>query len=226
MKSYLDRSKELIGEAKIKSFEDKVIMIVGLGGVGGTAFEALVRSGFKHFIIVDHDDVDITNLNRQVIYTLDDVNTSKVDKCEAFAKSISKDIVIEKYKVFFDEESANIFKDKKIDFVIDAIDKPASKKALIRFAIDNNIKFISSLGMGNRIDPECVKITTLNKTENCPLAKIMRTLLRKDNIDLKLVPVVFSNETPIVKLDHPASMIMVPSTAGLLIAKYVITNID
>ncbi|MCR5332604.1 MAG: ThiF family adenylyltransferase [Bacilli bacterium] len=225
MPDYLSRSKELLGEDKITSFNDKVIMVVGLGGVGGTAFNALLRSGFKHFIIVDFDVVDPTNLNRQIMYTSKDIGKNKVDVCEAFAKDFSKDIIIEKHNMFVDENSLSEFKDKKIDYIVDAIDKIPSKLSLIKFANDRKIPIIVSLGMGNRINPEDVMITKLHKTENDPLAKRLRYLLRKESVDLKSINVVFSKETPIVKKEKPASMIMVPSTAGLLIAKHIIESI-
>lgn len=225
MSSYLDRSIELLGKNKITSFKDKTIMVVGLGGVGGTAFNALVRSGFKHFIVVDHDNVDASNLNRQILYSLKDIGSSKVDVAERFAKSFGDDIVVEKHNLFIDETNLNLFREKKIDFIVDAIDKIPSKIALIKFAKEKNVPIIVSLGMGNRVDPEKVMLTTLNKTENDPLAKNMRYLLRKESVDLKSINVVFSKETPLVKNPKPASMMMVPSTAGLLIAKHIIENL-
>lgn len=225
MASYLDRSIELIGEDKVSSFSDKVIMVIGLGGVGGTALNALMRSGFKHFIIVDHDKVDSTNINRQVMYTSKDVGQSKVDVCEAQIKAIDESINVEKHEMFIDEETLKHFQNKKIDFIVDAIDKVASKIAIVKFAKERNIPFIMSLGMGNRIDPEKVCITKLNKTENDPLAKKIRYLLRQDGIELNNIPVVFSKEIPLVKQEHPASMMMVPSTAGLLIAKHIIETL-
>lgn len=225
MSSYLDRSIELLGKNKITSFKDKTIMVVGLGGVGGTAFSALVRSGFKHFIVVDHDNVDASNLNRQILYSPKDIGSSKVDVAERFAKSFGDDIVVEKHNLFIDETNLGLFKEKKIDFIVDAIDKIPSKIALIKFAKEKNVPIIVSLGMGNRVDPEKVMLTTLNKTENDPLAKNMRYLLRKESVDLKSINVVFSKETPLVKNPKPASMMMVPSTAGLLIAKHIIENL-
>lgn len=225
MSSYLDRSIELLGKSKITSFKDKTIMVVGLGGVGGTAFNALVRSGFKHFIVIDHDNVDASNLNRQILYSPKDIGSSKVDVAQRFAKSFGDDINVEKHNLFIDENNLDLFKEKKIDFIVDAIDKIPSKIALIKFAKEKNIPIIVSLGMGNRVDPEKVMLTTLNKTENDPLAKNMRYLLRKESVDLKSINVVFSKETPLVKNPKPASMMMVPSTAGLLIAKHIIENL-
>ena len=224
MDNYLTRSKSLLGENVIDSFKDKTIMVIGLGGVGGTAFEALVRSGFKKFIIVDHDKVDVTNLNRQLLYTHNDVGRVKVEVAKERALQITNDLDIQIYPEFIDTNSLEKFNNFQIDYIIDAIDKIPSKIAIVKFAKEQNIKFIVSLGMGNRIDPEKVKITRLDKTENDPLAKKLRNEFRKENIDLKGINVVFSNEDPLVKQVTISSMMMVPSTAGLLIAKKVITD--
>lgn len=225
MSTYLDRSIELLGEEKISSFKDKTILIIGLGGVGGTALCALYRSGFKNFILVDHDVVDPSNLNRQIMYNTSDIGKAKVNVCKEKIEAFSSDINVETHQLFIDEESLKSFENKKIDFIVDAIDKIPSKISIINFALRRGIPFIVSLGMGNRLSPSDVIITSLNKTENDPLARNLRYKLRKDGVDLKSVPVIFSKETPLVKLDHPSSMMMVPSTAGLLIASYIIKNI-
>lgn len=225
MSTYLDRSIELLGEEKISSFKDKTILIIGLGGVGGTALCALYRSGFKNFILVDHDVVDPSNLNRQIMYNTSDIGKAKVNVCKEKIEAFSSDINVETHQLFIDEESLKSFENKKIDFIVDAIDKIPSKISIINFALRRGIPFIVSLGMGNRLSPSDVIITSLNKTENDPLARNLRYKLRKDGVDLKSVPVIFSKETPLVKLDHPSSMMMVPSTAGLIIASYIIKNI-
>lgn len=225
MSTYLDRSIELLGEEKISSFKDKTILIIGLGGVGGTALCALYRSGFKNFILVDHDVVDPSNLNRQIMYNTSDIGKAKVNVCKEKIESFSSDINVETHQLFIDEESLKSFENKKIDFIVDAIDKIPSKISIINFALRRGIPFIVSLGMGNRLSPSDVIITSLNKTENDPLARNLRYKLRKDGADLKSIPVIFSKETPLVKLDHPSSMMMVPSTAGLIIASYIIKNI-
>ena len=225
MSTYLDRSIELLGEEKISSFKDKTILIIGLGGVGGTALCALYRSGFKNFILVDHDVVDPSNLNRQIMYNTSDIGKAKVNVCKEKIEAFSSDINVETHQLFIDEESLKSFENKKIDFIVDAIDKIPSKISIINFALRRGIPFIVSLGMGNRLSPSDVIITSLNKTENDPLARNLRYKLRKDGADLKSIPVIFSKETPLVKLDHPSSMMMVPSTAGLLIASYIIKNI-
>lgn len=225
MNDYLTRSKQLLGEEAINSLADKCVLVIGLGGVGGTAFEALVRSGIKHFIIIDHDKVDASNLNRQLLYTSKDIGRVKVDAAKERALSIVTDLDITTINEFIDIKTIENFKNFKIDYIVDAIDKIPSKIAIVNFARSLHIKVITSLGMGNRIDPEKIILTTLDKTENDPLAKKLRSEFRKEGIPLKEINVVFSKEEPLIKDREISSMIMTPSTAGLLIAKKVITDL-
>ena len=225
MSDYLDRSKQLLGEEKIKALEDKVILVIGIGGVGGTALEALARSGFKKFILIDSDIVDETNLNRQILYTAADVGKEKVIVAKERLLSINSGLEIKTITAKIGETKLEHLNLGKVDFVVDAIDFVEGKLHIYEFAQTNHIPFISSLGMGNRFNPESVTITKLNKTENDPLAKKIRYLAKQKGLDLKEIPVVFSKEVPAIKSPKPASMIMVPSTAGLLIAKYVLFTI-
>ena len=225
MSTYLDRTIELLGLKRVNQFKDKTVLVVGLGGVGGTCLMALARSGFMNFIIVDHDIVDESNINRQIFYFSDDVGKNKVDICETNLKRINPNINIIKFNMFVGEDNLDVFNSFNIDFIVDAIDKIPSKIALIKYAKKRNIKLIVSLGMGNKINPENVKITKLDKTSYDPLAKVLRYKLRKENIDTKTIDVAFSNESPRVRNEKPSSMMMVPSTAGLLMAKFIIENI-
>ena len=221
MGKFLDRSIKLLGEEKIKTFENKVILLCGLGGVGGTALEALARSGFKHFILVDFDTVDESNLNRQILYTFADVEKAKTDVAKQRILSINPDAQIEVISKKITKDFFNDF-NKKVDFVVDAIDFVEGKLAIISYALANNIPLISCLGMGNRIDPSKVKITKLNKTEGDPLARKLRYECRQLNLDLSKINVVFSSEEPLIVSKEPGSMMMVPSCAGLEIAKFII----
>lgn len=225
MSTYLDRTIELLGIEKVNSFKEKTILVIGLGGVGGTALMALSRSGFKNFIIVDHDKVDITNINRQIFYFSDDVDKLKVDVCEKTIKRIDNGINVIKFNLFINEDNLSVFDDYKIDYIVDAIDKIPSKIALIKYAKKREIPIIVSLGMGNKIDPEKVTLTTLDKTSYDPLAKVLRYKLRKENIDAKKIDVVFDKDSPLVRNEKPSSIMLVPSTAGLLIAKHIIDKI-
>jgi len=225
MTSYLDRSCSLLGEETIKSFKDKTVLIFGLGGVGGTALECLARSGFTKFILVDMDVVDESNLNRQILYCLDDVGKAKVECAKAKILKICKDIDAKTHQMFVDSGNINTFDNYSIDFIVDAIDKIPSKLAIVEYARKRNIPFIVSLGMGNRINPEKVLITKLNKTENDPLAKKLRYEFKQKGIDLKEINVVFSTEEPLIKDRVVSSMMMVPSTAGLLISRFIIESL-
>ena len=225
MSDYLDRSKQLLGEDKINALENKVILVVGIGGVGGTALEALARSGFKKFILIDADVVDASNLNRQILFTSEDVGKNKVDVAKKHLLKINNSLDITVFKSKIGDIKLDELELGKVDFIVDAIDSVDGKLHIYEFAQKNHIPFISSLGMGNRVDPECVTITKLNKTENDPLAKKIRYLAKQKGLDLKEIPVVFSKEIPLIKSPKPASMMMVPSTAGLLIAKYVLFTI-
>lgn len=224
MINYLDRSIKMLGKDKIESFKNKVILVAGIGGVGGTALEALVRSGFDTFILIDFDTVDVSNLNRQILYTFEDIGKLKVEASKKRILSLNSSAKVEVIDTkiisgFFDNVT------EKVDFIVDAIDYVPGKLELYKFALNNNIPFISSLGMGNRLDPSKVKITKLNKTEGDPLARKIRYECKVNGFDLSKINVVFSNEVPLIKSDKPGSMMMVPSAAGLLIAQYVIENI-
>lgn len=225
MSNYLERSKQLLGEDKLIAIADKTIAVIGVGGVGGTALEGLARSGFKKFVIIDSDVVDETNLNRQILFTAKDVGKDKVEAAKERIESISQDIEVKTIKAKIGDSRLSDLLIDKIDFIVDAIDYVEGKFDIIAYAIENNIPFISSLGMGNRFNPNDVILTTLNKTENDPLAKKIRYEAKQRGFDLKQIPVVFSKEIPAIKSSKPSSMIMVPSTAGLLITKYVLFTI-
>ena len=226
MSDYLDRSRKLLGEDKIKALEDKVILVIGIGGVGGTALEAMARSGFKKFIIIDFDVVDETNLNRQVLYTFQDIGKEKVHVAKEHLLKIHSGLEIKTITAKIGETNLDDLNLGDVDFVVDAIDFVEGKLHIYEYAQSHHIPLISSRGMGNRFDPESVTITKLNKTENDPLAKKIRYLAKQKGLDLKEINVVFSKEIPAIKSPKPASMIMVPSTAGLLIAKYVLFTIS
>ena len=225
MSDYLERSKQMLGEDKINSLSDKTILVIGIGGVGGTALEALARSGFKKFIIIDSDKVDASNLNRQILFTAEDIGIDKVDAAKKHLLKISNDFEITTIKDKICEGSLDKLNLSKVDFIIDAIDYVEGKIHIYDYSVRNSIPFISSLGMGNRLDPEQVCVTKLNKTENDPLAKKIRYLAKQKGLDLKLINVVFSKEIPLLKSPKPTSMMMVPSAAGLAIAKYVLSTV-
>lgn len=224
MGNFLDRTIKVLGIDKVNSFNDKVILVAGIGGVGGTALEVLARSGFTKFILIDFDKVDESNLNRQILFLRKDIGKDKVDVAKEKLLEINPDIEV---KLIKEKIDTNSLKDlnEKIDFVIDAIDYVPGKLELIQFALNKNIPFISSLGMGNRIDPTKVSICKLNQTEGDPLARKIRYECRLLGLELSKINVVFSKEVPLIKSKTPGSMMMVPSSAGLSIARYVIENL-
>lgn len=224
MSNYLDRTEVLLGKEKLDRVLKARIMIIGLGGVGGTALSALYRGGFRHFVLVDNDVVDSTNLNRQIMYETDDIGKKKTDVCKDKLTKFCGEIDVKTIDLYVDESNASkLIND--VDFVVDAIDFVPGKIGIIGECLKKKIPFISSLGMAKRLDPEQVVLTTLNKTENDPLAKKIRYECRQRGLDLKQIPVVFSKESIIIDGPVLGSMMMVPSTAGLIISNFIIKNI-
>ena len=224
MSSYLDRTEVLLGKEKIERIKNARVMVIGLGGVGGTALSALYRSGFRHFVLVDNDVVDASNLNRQIMYETDDIGKNKTDVCKDKLTKFCGEIDVKTIDLYVDESNASELINE-VDFVVDAIDFVPGKIGIIGECLKKKIPFISSLGMAKRLDPEQVVLTTLNKTENDPLAKKIRYECRQRGLDLKQIPVVFSKESIIIDGPKLGSMMMVPSTAGLIISNFIIKNI-
>lgn len=220
-KDKFNRSIGLLGEDNFNLIQDKVIAIFGLGGVGGTALEALARTGFKNFILIDFDKVDPSNLNRQILYTEADIGKAKVDAARDRIHAINGFANIETFGI----KAQNFNFNQKIDFIVDAIDDVDGKLFILKKAQENNIPSIMSLGMANRFDPAMVKIAKLNQTHNDPLAKKIRHLVKQDGLDLSKISVVISEELPQKNGEKLYSTMMVPSSAGLSIAKYILEYI-
>lgn len=216
-----DRLEVLIGD-KINILKNKTVMIIGLGGVGGNAFETIVRSGVENIIVVDNDIVDITNLNRQALAFNWSLSKEKVEVAEIIANQINQKCKIKKIKLFLNEENIDEVYNNKIDFVIDAIDTVSSKKLIIKKCIQKKIPFISVMGTGNKMHPELLEITDIKKTEYDPIARIIRKMINDNKIKEK-VPVIYSKEKPLLK-GKIGSNAFVPSTAGILAASYAINK--
>ncbi|MBE6156745.1 MAG: tRNA threonylcarbamoyladenosine dehydratase [Firmicutes bacterium] len=212
----------LIGEESFTKIKNTKILLVGVGGVGGFAYEALIRSGFQNITIIDKDKVEITNLNRQLVATLDTLDKAKVIVAKDKALRINENIKITAIEAFLDENNIKTL-EKDFDYIIDACDTLNAKLELIKFASINNIKIISSMGVGNRLDANLIKITRLDKTCNDPLAKRLRKLVKENNLNNK-IPVVCSEELP-YKKGEVNSMITSPGIAGLLMVNYIINDI-
>lgn len=211
----LDKKTDLI--------KDKVILIIGLGGVGSYCLETLTRTYFKKIIIVDGDKIDISNLNRQLMANIDNVGYFKTDVFEERIKQINPDCQVIKITEFIKKENISLLFKEHIDYVIDCCDTIETKFELIKYCLKNKIKFISSMGMANRLDSSKIEIIDLSKTCYDPLAKKMRTLVKKENIKGK-IPVVCSKEQPL-KQNKLGSIAHVVATAGLLCTNYVINDI-
>lgn len=216
------RTALLLGEDTIKTLKDKRVAVFGLGGVGGTAFEALVRTGVGHIHAIDRDVVSESNLNRQMLFTHDQVGAQKALCAFLRSKLIRDDVEVlpENYSVSV--EALNERDYSNCDIMLDCVDDVKAKVALMKYSIEKNVPLLICLGMGNRIDPSKLKMVSLKKTEMDPLAKALRTAARKEGLPLEKFMCVISTEEPLVKLPKPASIMPVPSAAGLTMAAYAI----
>lgn len=230
----LQRMELLIRAEGIQKLKDATVMVVGVGGVGSYSAEALARCGIGTLILVDGDTVAISNLNRQIHATYDTLHQSKTKVMKERIETYRKDCHVICYDLFYSANQNDMLFSQHIDFVVDAIDTMTSKLDLIQYCLSHKIPFISSMGMANRMDPTKVEITELMKTNYDPVAKIMRTMIRKKHIKGK-IPVLFSTEQPITQTKvvnedgvtrkqkmPPASSPFVPSAAGLAAASYAV----
>ena len=231
MENQFSRFEILIGNEKLELLKNKRIAIFGIGGVGGAAVEALVRAGISNIDLIDNDTVSLTNLNRQIIATINSIGKDKVDVMKERILSINPNCNVATYKCFFLPENSSEFNFSKYDYVIDAVDTVSAKIEIILKAKEANVPVISSMGTGNKLNPSMLEITDISKTSVCPLAKVMRYELRKRNI--KNVKVVYSKEEPLtqvfqnkdqIKKNVPGSTSFVPPVAGYIIASEVIKD--
>lgn len=232
MSEMFSRTELLLGKDAIKTLQNSRVAIFGIGGVGGHAMEALVRSGIGELDIIDNDKVIESNLNRQIIATTKTIGKYKVDAAEERILEINPNIILHKHQTFFTPESSNEFDFSKYDYVIDAIDTVTGKIELVMKCNEHNTPIICSMGAGNKMNPAEFQVSDIYKTSVCPLAKVMRQELRKRNI--KSLKVVYSQEIPIIHKSSspnknnkriPASNAFVPSVAGLIIASEVVKDL-
>ena len=231
MDERFSRSSRILGEPKMEKLNKSSVIVFGLGGVGGAVLEALVRGGVGTVAVVDKDTVDITNINRQLIATNDNIGEKKVDVAEKRALSINPNINFEKFDLFYLPETADEIDLSQYDFIVDAIDNVTAKLELITRANELNIPIISSMGTGNKLNPTLFEISDIYKTSVCPLAKVMRYELKKRGV--KKLKVLYSKEEPLKssvtdterRKSVPGSISFVPSVAGLIIAGEVIKDL-
>lgn len=247
MLNQFSRTELLIGHEGIEKLAKARVAVFGIGGVGAYAVEALVRSGLGTIDIIDDDKVCITNLNRQLYATRKTVGKYKVDVAKERILDINPDCVVNTHQTFYTPETEDQFDFSQYDYVIDAIDTVVGKLSLIEKAKTANTPIICAMGAGNKMDPTKFEVADISKTSVCPLAKVIRTELRKRRI--KRVKVVYSKETPIkpkedmsisckahcvcppgtikctVKHQIPGSNAFVPPVVGMIIAGEVIKDL-
>lgn len=218
------RTELVIGKEGINKLKKSKVCICGVGGVGSYTVEALARIGVGNITVIDKDVVDITNINRQIIATVENIGRSKVSVCKERINNINPSINVECLETFLDESNIPNYILADYDYVVDAIDSINSKVELIKHCKKNNIKIISSMGMANKINPLMIKVSDIYKTSVCPLAKIMRKKLKEQGI--KKLKVVYTEETPIKNdTNILGSVSFVPSVAGLVIASEVVKDV-
>lgn len=221
----LERMELLVNEDVINKLKNIKVLIVGIGGVGGACFEALVRLGVTNITVVDNDSFSLSNLNRQLLSNINNIGELKVNEAVLRAKSINPDILVEPRNMFVNEANINELNIRQYDYVFDCCDTVTTKYLLIKKCIDNDVKIISSMGTGNRLDPTKIVIKDIWKTENDPLAKAMRKILRDNDMKCK-VPVVTSLELPIKTGSNVVcSVSLVPNVAGFYMASWLFSDI-
>lgn len=216
------RFEKIVGSDNLDLLQNNSVLILGIGGVGGYVAEALARSNVGTLILVDFDIVDETNINRQIIALKSTIGMKKVDVLESRIKDINEDCNVIKIDKFIDDKNLVDLFEYDIDYFVDACDTMTTKKKVIDECLKRKIKFITSMGTGNKLDPSKLVITDIRKTVNDPLARILRKYIKDNKINSK-IDVLSSTELPVKTGDRtPGSTSFVPSSAGLLIASYII----
>lgn len=218
MKKYLDRIETLVTKEKMKQLKKKKVLICGVGGVGSFVAEGLARSGIGQITLCDFDIIDESNLNRQLMTSKKNIGEVKTEILKRRLEEVS-DAKVYVLNEYIDES----FKLKKYDYVVDCIDSLNSKFALVKKAHEKNIPIISSLGTARRLSCMNIKRTTLDKTQNDPLAKAFRTLVKKNNYRKK-INVVYV-DTPAIKTQKLGSSIFTVGSVGLFIASEVYNDL-
>ncbi len=241
------RTEMLIGAEGIKKLQESKVAVFGIGGVGSFTVEALARCGVGHLVLIDSDDICLTNINRQIHATTQTIGLPKVEVMKERVLEINPQIKVEAYKELYNSDSADRLLSDDYSYVVDAIDMVSAKIDLIVRCKERNIPIISSMGAGNKLNPTMLEVDDLYNTSICPLAKVMRRELRKRGVES--LKVVYSKEVPkkplqlpeecpenctcpnkgkapsFTRRQTPGSVSFVPPVAGLIIASEVVTDI-
>ncbi len=233
------RTRFLLGDTAMEKLKNAHVAVFGLGGVGGYVVEALARSGVGRLTLVDHDKVSLSNINRQILATVDTVGMEKAEAAKARVNAINPSCEVNAICDFFGPNTRHLFDFTKYDYVVDAIDTVTGKLSLVEACKEAGTPILCSMGAGNKLDPTAFRVADIYKTSVCPLARIMRKECRKRGIEN--LKVVYSEEEPIecnLPADDPAwaelpegrnalpgSCAWVPSAVGLIIAGEVIKDL-
>lgn len=237
MLNQFSRTELLLGQSAMKKLASSRVAVFGIGGVGGYTVEALARSGIGAIDLIDNDTVCLSNINRQICATKNNIGKYKVDVTKERILDINPNVNVRVFKIFYTPETSSQFDFKDYDYIVDAIDTVAGKLELVVNASRANTPIISSMGAGNKLDPTAFEVTDIYKTSVCPLARVMRRELKKRGI--KNLKVVYSKEQPLTPIYNaesddggnsqhrqiPGSTAFVPSVAGLIIAGEVIKDL-
>ena len=235
MLDQFSRTELLIGKEGIEKLKNSKVAIFGIGGVGSYVVEGLARAGVYNFLLVDNDEVSITNINRQIIATTSTIGKKKVEVAKERILDINPNASIEIHTDFFMPDSPELL-DESVDYIVDAIDTVTAKIELIVRANKLNIPIISCMGTGNKLDPTKFEVADIYDTSICPLAKVLRKELKTREISS--LKVVYSKEVPMKTISNeisetkgtsgrmaPGSISFVPSVAGLIISGEVIKDL-
>ncbi len=221
------RFEPLIGAANLSRLKQSHVLVVGCGGVGSFAIEALVRSGIGALTLIDYDKVEITNINRQLMALHSTLNQRKVDVLKHRILDINPACKVTTHALRFNAEACEMLAQQDFDFIVDAIDQVNDKIDLIAWALKTHTPIISVMGQGNRLDPSQLTIKDIQKTTYDRLAKAVRLGLRKRQLNGKIPVVISETSACDIPRDTPfvCSSAFVPSSAGLLAASYVIQQL-
>ena len=225
----LSRTALLLGEEAVERLNSARVAVFGIGGVGGYVAEALARSGVGALDLFDNDTVSKSNINRQIVALHSTVGRYKTDVMACRIHDIRPETTVTEHRVFFLPENASEYDFSQYDYVVDAVDTVSAKIAIAECSVAAGVPIVSCMGTGNKLDPSKLVLTDLAKTSVCPLARVMRTELKKRGV--KKLKVVYSKEEPIKRTidgngrHAPGSIAFVPSVVGLIIAGEVIKDI-